>query len=129
MSCQEGDFHFVDLLALHICSNISVPEGRGLLPLLHRVTDVHLPALFLYPPQLVAVARDHLHSQYPWLEHLVRPAVRDWVTFWAWVDKTQQRIGTPEDKIGTAYPVTTMAREMLPPLPQIIIIQADDGDA
>lgn len=95
-------FHFIDLLGLHFRAQLDPIfdlKPRGLLPLLHHLSGLHmLQNLGLFPWPVVEVIREDLHQQHPWLSALRTPPFvdmernrADWALFWAWTDKAQRR--------------------------------------
>ena len=128
MARAERKFHFNDLLSLHLVINLPVPEGQGMMPLLHKITGVSLP---MYPMPLVLIARKVPHEQYPWLKAIRPPrqiSPGDWASVWAWTDTLQQRYGTPADGGGTQYQVNPAPPELLS-RPVILIMEDPDDDA
>lgn len=129
MSCRDGGFHFIDLLSLHLKVRLNVAGCRGMLALLHRLTDAHLPALAMYPRTMVEAACEHLYAQYPWLRPIEVPGwvrANDWAAFWGWVDHIQCKVGTDADGHGTDYSVTEMpAHTRTPDGGQVVVIEAD----
>lgn len=114
-------FHFIDLLGLHLGLDLTVPEGKGVLSLLHHLTDIHLPLVQLYPAQVVALCQHHLRGQFPWLRSVGIPAsLTTSAQLWAWVDVLQRRHADPGSDGGRAIPVEpldpgTIAYRPLPP--------------
>jgi hypothetical protein len=118
VSPEVEEFHFIDLLSLHFRAQLDLPETRGLLPLMQRLSGLSLLGnLMLFPGPLIEILREELHDQHPWLLPLRTPPFvhpernwADWALFWAWVDKTQIRTC---DSLGVApdgFPVRRAER-------------------
>jgi hypothetical protein len=126
-------FHFVDLLGLHLRARLDIPENRGLLLLIWRLSGIGLPSLTLYPPPVIECLRDEMHRQHPWLARLQLPRAAfgpdrvDWAAFWVWVDVVQRRTCRALDIEPDAFPIEGIDPGKLPTHGTIIII-SDPGD-